>query len=309
MVVAETLRPARLVCNDGVQPGSGPALYCARAIGAEGTRAVQRTPEQLRNHYEVEKALADRLKATRTQAERAEIYSTMYDELFARVPDHPRLTVQKDPAADRRQVQAQLRLLRPWLGPGVEYVEFGAGSCALAFAVCPRVRRARAIEIADQVPADAAPPANFDLVLYDGYHLDLDSGSVDLVFSNQFVEHLHPDDASHHFEVVHRMLRAGGRYVLTTPQRWTGPHDVSRSFSETPRGFHLKEWSYGDLLQETRRLGFRAAGTRWTARGRYVPTPVGLVLAAEGVVSRLPLVLRRSLGHRLLPLVVLVLEK
>lgn len=270
---------------------------------------MRRTPEQLRNHYEVEKALADRLKATRSPAERARIFATMYGELFARVPDHPRLTVQKDAAAERRQIQAQLRLLGPWLGPGVEYVEFGAGSCALAFAVCARVARARAVEIADQIPEGAARPANFELVLYDGYDLEVAPESVDLVFSNQFVEHLHPDDALHHFETVYRMLRPGGRYVLTTPERWTGPHDVSRAFSETPRGFHLKEWSYGDLERATRRLGLRAAAARWTARGRFVPVPVGVVRAVEALVSRWPLTLRRSLGHRLLPLVVLVLEK
>jgi len=281
----------REVNDAGVVPGTG------------------RTLAQLRNHYEVEKALADRLKASRSPAERAAIFATMYDELFARVPDHPRLTVQRDPAAERAQVRSQLQLLTPHVGPEIEYVEFGAGSCALAMEVARHARRARAVEIADQIPMSAVRPANFELVLYDGFHLDLPPDSVDLVFSNQFVEHLHPDDAVHHFETVHRLLRPGGRYILTTPERWTGPHDVSRWFSETPQGFHLREWSYGDLVDATRAVGFEPAATWWTARGRWVRVPVASTLATEALVARMSLRLRRRVGHRLLPLVVLALVK
>jgi len=268
-----------------------------------------RTLAQLRHHYEVEKALADRLKATRTPEERGRIFANMYDELFAQVPDHPRLTVQHDPARERAQVQSHLALLAPHLGSSVEYVEFGAGSCALTLEVARHARRARAIEIADQVPASVARPSNFSLVLYDGFHLDAPPGAVDLAFSNQFVEHLHPADALHHFETVFRMLRPGGRYILTTPQRWTGPHDVSRYFSDTPQGFHLREWSYRELVETTRQVGFEPVATWWTARGRWVRLPVSTTLALESVVSRMNLGMRRRLGHRLLPLVVLGLRR
>lgn len=287
----------------------GPLMFVTSTSQNDIVPGTGRTLARLRHHYEIEKALADRLKASRSPAERAAIFATMYDELFAQVPDHPRLTVQRDPAAERAQVESQLQLLAPHLGPRVEYVEFGAGSCALTLDVARRVRRARAIEIADQVPAAAQRPVNFQLVLYDGFHLDLPPDSVDVVFSNQFVEHLHPEDAMHHFETVYRMLRAGGRYILTTPERWTGPHDVSRWFATTPQGFHLREWSYRDLVDTTRDIGFEAVATWWTARGRWVRLPVATTLATEAVVSRMNLGLRRSVGHRLLPLVVLGLEK
>lgn len=50
-----------------------------------------RTEEQLRNHYLVEKSIAERLKRANRE-ERKRIYREMYDELFRKVPDHPRLT-------------------------------------------------------------------------------------------------------------------------------------------------------------------------------------------------------------------------
>jgi SAM-dependent methyltransferase len=271
--------------------------------------ADRRSSERLRHHYEVEKEIADRLKATRDRAERAPILATMYEELFARVPDHPRLTVQRDPQAEAQQVRRLLALLAPHLRRDIEYVEFGAGACALAFAVCPSVRRVRVVEIADQIPSGVRRPGNFELVLYDGGDPGIAPDSVDVVFSEQFVEHLHPDDAVEHFGVVHRMLRSGGRYVLRTPERWTGPHDVSRWFAATPQGFHLREWSYADLVHVGRQCGYRQYEAAWQARGICVHWPLSLALAVESIVARLPRGWRRTLGHKLVPMVTLTLVK
>ncbi len=274
---------------------------------AEGTD--RRTPERLRHHYEVEQEIADRLKATRDPAARAQIFATMYAELFQRVPDHPRLTLRRDPAAESRQVERLLAMLRPHLRPDTEYVEFGAGTCAVAFAVAPHVRRVRVVEIADQIPAGVARPANLELALYDGFTLDLPEGSAGVVFSEQFVEHLHPDDAARHFGLVHRILRPGGRYLLRTPERWTGPHDISRWFSETPQGFHLREWSYAELVHTARGAGYRSEQAYWTGRGRCLRWPLAMALAVESAVAHMPLGLRRTLGHKLVPMVALALVK
>ena len=271
--------------------------------------AERRSPESLRRHYEVEKEIADRLKATGDRAERAPILAGMYAELFSRVPDHPRLTAQRDPETEAQLVQRLLALLSPHLRRDTEYVEFGAGACALAFAVCPFVRRVRVVEIADQIPPEARRPPNFELVLYDGGDPGIAPDSVDVVFSEQFVEHLHPDDAREHFALVQRMLRPGGRYVLRTPERWTGPHDVSRWFSTTPQGFHLREWSYADLVHMGGQCGYRRCEATWNARGICVRWPLGLALVVESAVARMPLGWRRTLGHKLVPMVTLALVK
>lgn len=275
-------------------------------MGAPGDR---RSPERLRVHYEVERELANRLKAAASREERSRIFATMYTELFARVPDHPRLTVQRDAAAEARQVARLLGLLRPHLKPDLEYVEFGAGACALALAVCPFVRQVRAVEIADQIPATAVRPANFELVVYDGYQPGIEPGTVDFVFSEQFVEHLHPQDAEDHFALVHRLLRPGGRYLLRTPERWTGPHDVSRAFSETPQGFHLREWSYPEVAATARRLGFSRQIALWNGGPICLPWSLAGARAAEAVVRRIPRRWRFPLGRRIVPGVTMILEK
>ncbi|MEO1366456.1 MAG: hypothetical protein AAFX50_04730, partial [Acidobacteriota bacterium] len=35
-----------------------------------------------------------------------------------------------------------------------------------------------------------------------------------------------------------------------------GPHDISAYFADEPLGFHLREYSHGDLHREARRAGF-----------------------------------------------------
>lgn len=273
------------------------------------TSKAERSTAQLHHHYEVEKALAARLKATRTPQERAAIYATMYQALFHEVPDHPRLTMRRDPAAERLQVERLLQLLAPHLRHETEYVEFGAGTGALALAVAARVQRVRVVEIADQIPAGTARPANFELVLYDGWNLDLPADSAGVVFSEQFLEHLHPDDACHHLQLVHRLLHPGGCYLLRTPERWTGPHDISREFADEPQGFHLREWTYRELAREAQAVGFESVRCYWNARGMCAGLPLAAFTALERLLPAWPRRLRRTLGHRLIPMVTMELWK
>lgn len=53
-------------------------------------------PEQIREYYEIEKELANRLRYASKQ-ERRYLYSSLYDELYRRVPLHPQLTRKLSP--------------------------------------------------------------------------------------------------------------------------------------------------------------------------------------------------------------------
>ena len=70
-----------------------------------------RTPEQLHKDYLVERELADRLRRA-TRSERQQLYSTVYDELFRQIPDHPQLT-RKNQRPRRRPPNPPLRLRPP----------------------------------------------------------------------------------------------------------------------------------------------------------------------------------------------------
>lgn len=252
-----------------------------------------RSYESVWHHFEVERAIADRLKAA-DRATRKEIYSTMYDELFAQVPDHPRLTRRADAAATAKMNRHKLALAKPFAKPGSSFLEFGPGDCRFALEMTRHVGQVYAVDIADQIGPDIERPNNFDLVVYNGYDLDLPDNSVDTAFSDQLIEHLHPEDTADHFRLVHRLLKPGGVYTFRTPYRFTGPHDVSRYFSEEAECFHLKEWTFGELASELRTLGYRRIKAYWFGRNHLIRLPMIAFLALELVYPRLPLNWRRG---------------
>src|SRR5690606_25107770 len=149
----------------------------------------------------------------------------------------------KSPEDTAASVRVRLRYLRPFLQPDVDFMEVGAGDCSLALEAARHVRTSLAVEVSDAIAEGTTPPANFKLLLADAVGLSLDSGSLDVIYSNDFLEHLHPDDAINHVRRSHALLRPGGVCLCLTPNRITGPHDISGFFDEVATGLHLKEYS------------------------------------------------------------------
>ena len=69
-----------------------------------------RSYDQVLNHYLIEKALATKLKAADRES-RKKIYSSMYNELFSKVPDHPRLTKRSDETESRKKVSHRMAFI------------------------------------------------------------------------------------------------------------------------------------------------------------------------------------------------------
>src|SRR5690606_28242527 len=82
------------------------------------------------------------------------------------------------------------------------------------------------------------------------------AASVDLAVSRQVVEHLHPDDIPEHFAAIAKIVAPGGVFIIETPNRVTGPWDVSRGITDDPTGFHLREFTHGELARLMRDAGF-----------------------------------------------------
>ncbi len=259
-----------------------------------------RSYEQILHHYRVEKEIAGRLKRADREG-RKKIYAGMYDELFAWVPDHPRLNGARDPAALAAHNRKKLALVERFVKPETVFIEFAPGDCTFAYLVCGRARTVIGADISDQSAKALTAPDNFSLRLYDGFRLDLPDGCADIVFSDQFIEHLHPDDAGLHFQLAHRLLKPGGSYVFRTPHAFHGPFDISAYFSDVAEGFHLKEWTYGELRDRLRAAGFSSWRGALKKRGRYHELPVGLFAGYEKMIARLPHRARRAAARALLP--------
>jgi len=268
---------------------------------------ADRTLEQVKHHYLVEKAIAKRLRES-SREQRAAMYATMYDELFARVPDHPRLKRRESEKATSSANKSKWRLIGDHIGSSSVFVEFAPGDGRFAFEVCGRAKFVYGIDISDQTGA-VERPANFQLILYDGYELDLGDERADVVFSDQLIEHLHPEDTPLHFLSVRRILKQRGKYIFRTPHRFCGPSDHSRYFSDEAEGFHLKEWTYEELFQLLEGQNWSAKRSYWSIRGKRIRVPTACFVLIERVLKRVPVRVRRTISRLLLPAIVILAVK
>lgn len=246
-------------------------------------RNEPRSLERLRAHYQLEVGLARRLMDA-PKAQRLSAYGLTYDELFAGVPDHPQRT--RLHSGDRSHLEAQLKALRPHLNEAQVFLEVGAGDCRLSFAVCRLVHRVIAVDVSDRLLNLAEAPENFSFVLSDGTSIPVPGESVDIAYSNQLMEHLHPDDALEQVNNIYCALKPGGVYCCLTPNRISGPHDISVYFNAVAQGLHLKEYSYRELSDVLERSGFKRIAYRVGRLGSWVPRP--LLFAAEALLERIP---------------------
>jgi SAM-dependent methyltransferase len=247
-----------------------------------------RSLEQLKNHYLVEKSIAERLMAA-DRDQRKQIYATMYDELFQKVPDHPRLNRRSDDKLTSRSNRAKLALVKRFVDSSTVFMEYAPGDCRFVTEVAGHVKYAYGLDISDQRRPGERSPDNFQLVIYDGYVVEeIPSGSLDVIFSDQLIEHFHPADTKLHFALAHRLLKPNGLYVFRTPHAVTGPHDISKYFADEPECFHLKEWTFGEVRDLLKEVGFSRFRPFWYRRGVSVRLPTLYFTALERFFARFP---------------------
>lgn len=255
-----------------------------------------RTPEQIWEHYQLERRLADRLRNS-TREERKTLYRDSYSTLYASLPHHPRHQRKASVEANRAHVESQMRMLLPFLEPGAVLVEIGTGDGGLTRAASRYVKAAYGIDVTVTGNALAlARESNALYVVYAGGELPLASESVDVAFSSAVMEHLHPDDAFDQLKSIARVLVRGGHYVFYTPHKLTGPGDVSKYFDDEATGFHLKEYTFREVRTLLHRAGFsKVRGLVWF-KGRHRRVPLPWLILNERLLALLPYRLRHAIA-------------
>jgi SAM-dependent methyltransferase len=249
----------------------------------------------LRRQFDLERGLAAALWDAPAE-DRPRLYARIYDRLFAEFPHLARA----EPVSRSREVALQASALGPFLDLGATVLEVGAGDGALAAHLAPTVGRYVAVEASREAISDLRPQPNLVVLTSGEIDLPLEESSIDLAYSCHFVEHLHPEDARRHAAEMRRVLSPGGHYVVVTPNRLWGPHDVSRFFSDRPAGLHLREYGFGDLARLLRDAGFVRV---FALRGIGRPPEASSVLplaCVEAVLGALPFRARRAILTRLL---------
>lgn len=270
---------------------------------------TQRTAAQLREHYEIEKELAMRLRHA-AKAERRTLYNVVYDERIRRIPHHPLATQAADPVAQMRGALPQLRLLQPFLRKETVFMEIGPGDCALAFAVARQVQHVYALDVSDSLVNRVERPANFTLSISNGIDIPAPAGSVHLAYSNQMMEHLHPEDAHDQLMGICRAMAPGGRYICVTPNRLSGPWDISRHFDQEATCLHLKEYTITEQAETFQAAGFRQVRVFVSYGGRHLSPqlPVAPIRWLEWGLAQLPHAHCRKIAHGLVAVKVVAIK-
>ena len=179
-----------------LEPNHSVRIRGEKSLKREGGES--RTIAQLREHYEIEKELADKLRHA-SKEERARLYASCYDELFVRVPHHPQNARKADIQTRRTAIGVQLDLLAQFIRSDSIFMEIGAGDCSLSMELAKRVAKVFAVDVSKEITDGGNRPANFKLLLSDGSSIPLPRNTVNVAYSYQLMEHLHPDDAKSFF--------------------------------------------------------------------------------------------------------------
>lgn len=249
-----------------------------------------RTEALIINEYLLERRLSDQLRNARPE-DRGAVYSYVYKEFYE--------SISQGPNDESRAHKDQLRLkaLYKFLSPQTAFVEVGAGNGNFAKLVAPFVKIAYAVDVQDISVDLSSTPENFVFLKESGSLIPLSDGSVDLIFSDQFMEHLHPEDAIYQLSELVRVLRPRGRYYCITPSRATGPHDSSGYFDDIPMGFHLKEYDYRSIESAFKAGGFKRVQFLASGGGVTFPIPFVVGKLIDSMLLSLPQRIRRVLRH------------
>jgi SAM-dependent methyltransferase len=257
--------------------------------------------EQIYEHYALEKQLALRLLNSKKE-ERKELYTQLYDELYQTITHHPRWTRKSNAETTAWIVERRLELLQFFLKDDITYLEIGPGDCSLAIAVSQKVAKVYAVDVATEVAKHINFPQNVEFIVSDGCSIPVPPNSVDLAYSHQLMEHLHPDDALEQLQNIYNALMPGGQYICITPNRLSGPHDISKYFEELATGFHLKEYTVSELYQLFHNVGFNKIFWIKNQKNLIVKIPLQwwslpLIRLAEMALQILPFSWRNKIAN------------
>ncbi len=252
---------------------------------------MERTQEAILYHYELEKRLASQLLSANKQ-ERKVLYTELYEELLQSVPY---LTAPSDSAYKQKQAERQVQNIQPFLSKQTSFLELGPGDCSVSLRVARLVKQVYAVDVSPTITQNQKTPDNFHLIISDGTNIPVPPHSIDFVYSNQLMEHLHPDDAYEQMQNVLSALVPNGIYLCMTPSRLNGPHDVSKYFDDVATGFHLKEYTITDLNRLFKEVGFSKVKILIGARGRYIKASVTPSILLEKMLSLLPASVRKKI--------------
>lgn len=255
------------------------------------------TETQVKEIFDVEKQHADQLRQEKDPHKRRLLYGPVYKSYFEKLPFHPQFTIKHDEQKKKDRTDYQLALLKPYINNQTTLLEIGAGDCSLSIAAAPYCKKVIALEVSEEITSALQLPHNVSCVIFDGFNMPFEPDSIDVAYSNQLMEHLHPDDAVAQLQSLCKCLKKGGAYICITPNRILGPNDISRFFTDKLVGFHLAEYTAIELKNLFMHNGFERVEFYSIIKGKKINWPHFIISITEFFFSCLPHKLRDQLSR------------
>ena len=253
------------------------------------------TEEQLWNIFKAEQNQARILKNEPNKEIRKKLYGPVYEIYFEKLPFHPQFKIKNDDNSRNERLKFQVNQIQPFLNSKTVFAEIGAGDCSLTIEVSKLCKSAIAFEVSEEIIQGVSFTDNSKCIIFDGFKFPLENKSIDLAYSNQLMEHLHPEDAIDQVQEIYRILRKGGKYICITPNGINGPHDISRFYGNDLVGFHLKEYLPSELKKLFIGTGFNRVRAYMTVKNRPIYISLRIIRLIEIVLYLFPTKTRKKL--------------
>ena len=253
------------------------------------------TEKQLWNIFKVEQNQAKILRSETNREIRKKLYNTVYETYFEKLPYHPQFKIKNDPILTKSRLEFQLNHIKPFITEKTDFTEIGAGDCSLTIEISKYCNSACALEVSGEIVKNISFTENSKCIIFDGFNFPFEDESIDLAYSNQLIEHLHPEDAIEHVKDISRILNKGGKYICITPNGINGPHDISRFYGNDLVGFHLKEYLPSELKKLFIANGFKRVRAYMIVRRRIFYISIRIIRITEIVLLLFPKKIRNKL--------------
>ena len=271
------------------------------------------TDDQLYKIYKSEVKHSNRLRISDSN-KRKSIYKEVYEDYYNELPFHPAFKVKNDYKIQKSRLDFQLNKIIPIVKKHQVFVEVGAGDCALSKQLSAYVSKVYALEISKTYASQNNKiPPNMEIIIFDGFNFPFEPNSIDIIYSNQLIEHLHPDDALDQLKSIFTCLKKGGKHICITPNRLLGPGDISGYFDNEAIGFHLKEYTDLELRSTLKSIGFKKFKFQTIIKGKSIYIPFFIKWSIEKYFSKISKKKREKLlQYRMINLIfntVIIAEK
>tara|TARA_B100001287_G_scaffold238699_1_gene212268 strand:- start:4791 stop:5651 length:861 start_codon:yes stop_codon:yes gene_type:complete len=271
------------------------------------------TEDQIFKMYESEIKNSNRLRIS-DPIKRKKLYEKVYEDYYSELPFHPAFKLKEDKKTRQNRLEFQICKLRPLLNKNENFVEVGAGDCSLSINIAPYVSKVYALEISETYATqEKTLPDNLEIKIFDGFKFPFNESEIDFVYSNQLMEHLHPDDAIDQLKSIYFSLKKGGKYMCITPNRLIGPGDITGFFGNEALGFHLKEYTDLELRLILKSIGFKKIKFQALIKGKSIYIPFLIKWSIEKYFSKISKKKREKLlNYRIINLIfntVIIAEK